>query len=135
MEISDNVIDRRSAAFALNGLGNLAFLEGILAEARQYFLDVLNSAHTLELASLKIDILVGIADLWLCEEQYEQAYRLLCEILSKPGVEKKDPRQEKAGYETYRNPTLSKHKIKAQRKKKSLEDNTKEIIETILSTP
>jgi tetratricopeptide (TPR) repeat protein len=88
LTISEQSGDRRSMAFTLNGLGGLSLMRDAPAQAREYYSRALQIAMEVEVIPLVVDILLGIVELHIRDENWGEAYRLLSFARNHPGGER-----------------------------------------------
>jgi predicted ATPase/DNA-binding SARP family transcriptional activator/uncharacterized protein HemY len=137
LEISKISKNRRSTAFTLSSLGNLAVLQIKFREAKQYYANALIIANELELTPLIIDIIIGVAEIWMHEEDYEKAYHLLKHSLYQPGAEQQTldkGNQLKSQIESHL-PISSQEKGEYNQKPKSLKTITTELLDVLSFGP
>ncbi len=93
LAISEQNEDRRSMAFTLNSLGGLALLQGKLEQASDYYQIAFQTAMEIAVIPLAIDILIGIAALYIEEKKYLQSLELINLAQNHAGTEKQTRNQ------------------------------------------
>jgi tetratricopeptide (TPR) repeat protein len=88
LSISEQNNDPRSMAFTLNSLGGLALQQGELEQALDYYQRAFQTAMEIEVLPLAIDVLLGIATLFIEKEQYQQSLERILFALNHPSTEK-----------------------------------------------
>ncbi len=79
--------DRLGVAISLDNLANAARALGEYREAREYFCRALNGAREIGALPLALEVMVGMADLLLEQDEPEQALALVAFVLQHPASE------------------------------------------------
>jgi hypothetical protein len=94
LAISEELGDRWNTAISLNYLGQVAYAQGELQEARQQFLTALKIAMAGQVTPVALDALVGLVTLQVSQEpagdsglaMKEQAVETLIVVLNQPAI-------------------------------------------------